>query len=465
MEVTDETVTTLPRTTTLTTPAISGSGELAEPANVASATPSRLRTRLGKMSFSLTDQVASAGAMFLANIALARTQSKEDYGVFVLSYSVYTFLVGVHNAAMLEPYTIYGAGKYSSEFPEYLKLMRRTNAVICLVLTALLALGLAVVVLAAPHWSFQSLAGLPITLAVLLSSGFWRRTYYIEQKAQNAATLSMIFLIVVCIGLLLTARFAILNSFSIMIVLALAWVAAALTRGRDLIFKNASNHFLSGHSAYWQEHWKYARWILGICLVFQLSTQGYYWLVAGFLSVKEVAEIRAMYMIVTPVDQFFVAMSYIVLPRMAFHYADRNNKRFIALLRRYQWLTAAATIGLFAAVLLVGRPLIHVVYGGKFDSAVPLLYVLAALPFINGIGNPLNLALKSMERSNNVFYAYLASGLVTCALGVPMVRHYGLMGAGIGMLISAAAYSSVLAIAFLAARRGQLKISSLATES
>jgi O-antigen/teichoic acid export membrane protein len=417
------------------------------------------------MGFSLTDQVASAGAMFLANIALARTQSKEDYGVFVLSYSVYTFLAGVHNAAILEPYTVYGAGKYSSVFPEYLKLMRRTNAVICLVLTALLAVGLAAVILAAPHWSFQSLAGLTIALGVLLSSGFWRRTYYIEQKAQSAATLSVIFLMVVCMGLLITAQLAVLNSFSILIVLALAWIAAALTSGRDLILGSASNHFLREHSGYWQEHWKYARWILGICFVFQLSTQGYYWLVAGFLSVKEVAEVRAMYMIVTPVDQFFVAMSYIVLPRMAFHYASRNNSSFVSLLKRYQWLTAAATIALFIAVLLVGRPMIHLVYGGKFDSAVPLLYVLAALPFINGIGNPLNLALKSMERSNNVFYAYFASGLVTCTLGVPMVRHYGVMGAGIGMLISAAAYSAVLAIAFLAARRGKAQVGRLAAES
>src|SRR5260370_41882274 len=55
--------------------------------------------RMRQIGFSIADQGFSVGGMFLVNVALARTQSKEEYGIFALSYSVFTFLAGLHNAA------------------------------------------------------------------------------------------------------------------------------------------------------------------------------------------------------------------------------------------------------------------------------------------------------------------------------------------------------------------------------
>ena len=75
--------------------------------------------RFRQVGFSVTDQAFSVGGMFLINVALARTQTKEEYGMFALCYSVFTFLSGLHNAAILEPYTVYGSGRYSNRFSEY----------------------------------------------------------------------------------------------------------------------------------------------------------------------------------------------------------------------------------------------------------------------------------------------------------------------------------------------------------
>jgi len=60
----------------------------------------------------------------------------------------------------------------------------------------------------------------------------------------------------------------------------------------------------------------------------------------------------------------------------------------------------------------------------------------------------MNDALKSMERPHVVFYAYVASGAMTFAAGLPLVRYLGVRGAVIGMLLSAAAYTSLLAVGF-----------------
>src|SRR5579872_5247178 len=73
-------------------------------------------SRVKPLAYSLADQALAVGGGFLANVALARTQTKEAYGMFALSYSVYLFLSSLHNAAILEPYTVYGSGRYRERF-------------------------------------------------------------------------------------------------------------------------------------------------------------------------------------------------------------------------------------------------------------------------------------------------------------------------------------------------------------
>src|SRR5882762_10157803 len=96
--------------------------------------------RMRQIGFSIADQALAVGGMFLANVALARTQSKEEYGIFALSYSVFTFLAGLHNGAILETYTVYGSGRYNSRFPEYASLLWRSNAWLGLAISATLSL-------------------------------------------------------------------------------------------------------------------------------------------------------------------------------------------------------------------------------------------------------------------------------------------------------------------------------------
>ena len=92
---------------------------------------------------------------------------------------------------------------------------------------------------------------------------------------------------------------------------------------------------------------------------------------------------------------------------------------------------------LFAAgVRIAGRQVVHALYAGKFDGVAPLLFLLALLPLLMGVGNTMNDALKAAELPKMVFYAYLASGAATLLAGIPLVSHFGMPGAIYGMLIS-----------------------------
>jgi O-antigen/teichoic acid export membrane protein len=398
--------------------------------------------------YCLADQGCSVGAIFLANVMLARTQSTEEYGMFALSYSVYAFLSGLHNATILEPYTVYGSGRYRDRFAQYARMMARSNAMVATALTVGLLLACLILRAFAPQFGLHALVGLALTVGTLLSASFVRRAFYVQGNPKLAARISFVFFLCVGCGLLLAIQFHTLNSFSVFLILALGWLVGCAGGARRLFDRKPRIGFLPSEAGYWHEHWKYTKWVLGTALVFQLTTQGYYWLVAGLLSLKDVAQLKAIYILVTPVDQFYIALNYLVLPAMAGHFASGRRPEYFALWKKVGIGTICFT-GLFAAgVRVAGRSVVHALYAGKFDGVVPLLFTLALLPLLMGIGNTMNDALKAAEMPRLVFYAYLASGAATLLAGIPLVSHWGLQGAVYGMLLSGATYSTVLALAF-----------------
>ena len=406
-------------------------------------------SRLMPVAYSFSDQALAVGANFLANVMLARTQSKEEYGMFVLSYSLFTFLAGLHNSAILEPYTVYGSGRYRNRFSEYLRLMLRVNVFAGLLLTMAVLLVSLVLYWAAPQYVSRALLGLGLTVGVLLSGTFLRRVFYLQRQPAFAAQASLICFVTVACALWLVARAHLLNGFSVFMILALGWIAAGLGLGSKLALGGPGPSFLDSEPGYWQEHWKYSKWVLSTAFVFQLTSQGYYWIVAGFLSVKDVAGLRAMQMLVAPIDQVFIALCFLVIPALAARYASNRMGDFLSFTKRYGFAVVSATALFALAVRLVGRPVMHWLYAGKFDDLAPILYVLAFLPLLMGIGNVMSSALNAAEKPKLVFYAYLCSGAATLFGGIPLVIHFGLPGAVYGMLLSGSVYSAALALGFL----------------
>lgn len=397
---------------------------------------------------SFIDQGFAVGGAFLANIVLARTQSKEEYGLFALSYSVFTFLAGLHNSAILEPCTVYGAGRYRDRFVTYARLTWHLNWIVGLVLSSLTLSTCLILHWFAPELLSRALIGLGITVGILLSGTLMRRLFYLQRRPVLAAKASFTYFVVVAFGLWLASKVNLLNSLTVFLLLALGWCVAGLVLWRELPVKKQVQSFLDSEPHYWREHWKYSRWVLATAFVFQLTTQGYYWLVAGFLSVTEVAELRAMHLLVAPMDQVFIALSLLLIPALATQYAAKRMRQFFSLCKRFTAGVIVLTLLFALCVRLLGKITIHIVYGGKFDGLASLLYVLAILPLLLGVGAAVSSALNAAEKPRLVFYAYGISGATTFLVGIPLVMYFGLPGAAYGMLVSGATCTIALSVGF-----------------
>lgn len=412
-------------------------------------------SKLKPVAYSFMDQAFSVGGTFLANVALARTQTKEEYGMFALSYSIFIFLAGLHNATILEPFTVYGSGRYRDRFSDYFPIMARGNFLLGLTLSGGISLLFLVFWRFAPHLASRALLGLGITIGVLLYGIFLRRAFYVQRQPALAAKFSMTFFAAVAVGLLLALRAHLLDGLWVFLILALGWTVAGARYGRKLPVGKMRTAFLEEEPSFWRVHWEYTRWVLITAFVFQLMTQGYYWLVAGFLSVKEVGELRAMSNLIAPVDQIFIALGYVVLPAMASHYVMKRPDNLLSLTKRYALATLGVTALFALGVRILGQQMMHVLYAGKFDNLAPLLFALGLLPLLMAMGNTMAQALKATEKPKLVFYGFLSSGAATFAVGIPLVMHFGLRGAVYGMLLSGATFSVAIGIGFLAAVHGK----------
>src|SRR5579871_1778800 len=405
--------------------------------------------RLASVAYSLVDQGLSVGGGFLVNVALVRAQTKEEYGLFVLSYSFFSVLMGLYAAAVLEPFMVYGAGRYRERFHEYSRLVAQGSVWILAGLTLFLLGVFLALRWIAPHLVSRALFGLALTAGILLSGHLLRRMFYLQHQPNLAALSSFIYFVTVGCGLTVVTLAKALNSFSVFLVLASGWIVAALILGRKLNFGDKRKSFLEHEPTYWRIHWDYSKWVFLTACIYQFTTQGYYWIVAFFLSAKDVAELRAMYILVTPIDQAFIAMVYLIVPALAAHYATKRVNAYRSLWERYALASILVTVVFAILIWIAGRPLVHVLYAGKYDSVVPILYLLALLPLLMAVGHTLNSALIAAERPKLVFFAFFCSGGATFIIGIPLVIRYGVRGAACGMLFSGVTYTAALVFAFV----------------
>ena len=404
--------------------------------------------RAWQIGLSVADQGFTLGGMFLLNVTLARTQTKEEYGIFALSYSILTFLTGLHNAAILEAYTIHGSGRYHEQFHEYARLLGRANRGLCVGLTLTLTAAWAVLHWTKPQLVSPTMLAMALTCGILLMAAFVRRTFYIRCRPDLAARFSAVFFFACTALLLIFSHARPLNGFSAFVIAASAWCIAGLALAGKWHAGTPEKSVADIEPQYWAEHWKYSRWVFVTALVFQLTGQAYYWLAAAFLSMKDVGELRAMYNLVTPVDQIFAAMILLILPMMSRRFASRRMTGLISLWRRYCLFTFLVTSGYAVFMNLFGRELLHLLYGGKFDDLTSFLGIMVLLPVVMGVGNTVNAALKASEKPQAVFAAYITSGAATFVLGLPLILHFGIRGALYGMLLSGAIYTTTLCIVF-----------------
>ncbi len=396
-------------------------------------------------STALADQALFAGSGFLVNILLARWFPLELYGAYALAFSIYLFLSSFHNAMLLEPMSVLGPASYRKSLPDYLGRLLRLHFAVTVLLGLVVGIGGAVFGFFAKTTVLPSaLWGVCVGTPCMLFFWLWRRAAYLELRPNVALRGAAVNTAAVVLLMFLFHAWGWLTPFTAFVVQAIAGIAASLVLMLSVRPRLRFPWLDDAMRTILKQHWEYGRWVVVTAFVFWLAGDAYYVIVASTASINDVAVLRAIQNLVRPVSQFIVAVTLLLVPWASARFADRESVTFRRGINRISVIFTAAAVAYLACLTIFGKWLTQLMYGGKYTQFAYLLPLMTLPVLFGAAAEGPAIAVRAMRVPSEIFWAYTAAAVPTVLFGVVLARHWGLLGAALGLAMSALAYCAVL---------------------
>jgi O-antigen/teichoic acid export membrane protein len=386
---------------------------------------------VAKGAWAILDQGLFAISNFGINIMMARWLAPRDYGAFTLAYAVFLVLATVHSALVVEPMLVFGAGKHRERFSTYLTVLMKGHWW----LTAAAGLVLGAVGSGALLLSTEvgvALLALAASTPFILLLWLVRRVCYLENRAHLAASGGLAYMAVLMGGAYALFKLQWLSSPTAFVLMGVASVTSALWIKSRLppASRGESKAFRREIAA---QHWRYGRWAVGTGVLGALVLNLYYFVIPIWHGLEATATLKALMNLMMPALHAFLALWVIALPRFV---RVRETPAFGVLIRRLLFLCCGAAILNWVALGLSHNYIVRFLYRGAYASDSQLLWIVGLVPLCYAVTTILENALRSLERSDEVFRAYVFSVGVTCLVGLPLTYRWGVGGAVAGLVIA-----------------------------
>ena len=413
---------------------------------------------MGRSAWAVSDQGFFAVSSVLLNILLARWLAPPEYGAFALAYTMFLLLGAVHTALFTEPMLVFGSDTYAQLWPGYMRVLLRGHWLLTCAGSLLLLIVSAAGWLGGEILLAQVSLGLAVAAPFSLLLWLMRRAAYARLRPQLATAASALYLLLIMAGLLALNFGRALTILSVMICMGLASAVAGLWLGWRLCGAAALVDSVQAkrpeQRAVLAAHWNYGRWALATGMLMWVPLNLFFIVLSGWVSLEASATLKALTNVVLPLMQANAALSALLLPLLVMRAG--NSVAFKQLIRSALLLFGAGGTLYALFLLTLGKPLVHLLYAGKYDGAGRLLWVLALLPMLDGVIVVLTSALRSLERPKLIFWANLWAAGCVLTLGVWATGFWGLSGAVFGMIMGNLLAILVLGISLLMSLRHPL---------
>ncbi len=376
----------------------------------------------------MLDQALISGANFVLNVLLARWLEASQYGAYALVFSVYLFVLGFFQAAILEPLYIFGTGEYRDSFSSYLGSVLCIQALLGAAASALaLGTGFIFFQFGSLHHMGAPLFGLAAAVPFMLLFTLLRGATYIVLTSARAALSSLLYTVVIlsCVSV-----FGPRHSLSTARAFLIMGVASALVS--FVLLLQLKPHFqLSKErlNRVWSDHWSFGKWELSKVGFDWVSENVAYAITGSLLGIVEAGVLKALTTLFLPLNQMLTALRRLILPHLATVAKHRGLHAAGASVRNLVVLYTSATVAYGLVLTLFGRFLAQHLYHGKFSGLVQLIPWFAFnLVFFGIPAQALDLGLRAVRSPKSIFTASISGTITQAVLGWPLVYLFGLRG-------------------------------------
>ena len=391
----------------------------------------------------VTDQAMISGCNFVSVLYLARVLSPSDFGTFSLALLCTLCMSNLHRATITQPMNVLGSGEHALEVAARLLALLRLHAVVIpLAVTALL-------LLAVHFFPDAKVAG---AAAGYIACTFFqetiRRYWYTLQRFRRAVFTDLLAYGGRIILLPIAGSLWSLTSSDVFLIMTLPILSAILVDVRRLPPRNPSHCMTVGQVV--RQHWPLSRWLVLTVLAVWGGSQAYPFLlsplgpatVATFMACRNL--LNATTVVIQSIDNY--------LPVRAAALLRSGGKGALTQhLVRTLVVTAAGGAAFSVMMVTAALPLLHLIYGGAYDDAAPILRILPLGTLAALMATVLGAYSLAMEDARASFFSNVGASAMSFTVGVWMVTADGIRGAAVAAVLTATA-ALVLQATFVVTR-------------
>lgn len=396
--------------------------------------------------WAVSDQGFFAVSNFALNVLLARWLMPQEFGSFVLAYTIFLLLATIHNGLIIEPLLVFGSSNYRDQHSMYRAAMLQLHVLFSIPLAIVLAGAAAIAWWMGNTDMAGALGTLSIAGPMILLLWMMRRICYLVSAPRRSAIAGMFYTVLMVLAMLGVQHFGRLGIVQALCILGGCSLICAI----GLMF---SEH------VHWPRpqqrqmirqvhkiHLRYGRWASAGGLAGFVPAQVYYLLLPVLISTQAAGILRGLTNPSLPMQHVITAISVLMLPRLSAAWGSKNFHRITEL--------GAALVCLVAIVYWIvcgifHAPLVYLMYGGgdsgsAFMQQSWLLWVIGLQAVLQAMTSIYGTAVVAMQRPDWCFYAQLASSAVALTAGIFLTKYYGVAGACFAILINLAVQAILL---------------------
>jgi O-antigen/teichoic acid export membrane protein len=388
----------------------------------------------GKWLFALADQGVCSAANFLAGAIIGRSCAPEQFGLYLLAFTVLLLCTDIQAALIWTPYTTTVPLLSSHDRRPYtaavLVHQLSFGFAVCLLLGSLVTVGLAF------HHSspYSSISRLLLLAApVLLCREAARRVCFALLRFRTAFVTDVVISAAQIVSLIFLARHGFISpasAFGAGTAAAVAglmlWVwlmrAEVLSRPGGML-----KHFVHNCST--------GGWVFLSGVVWTLLSNAYPWILSATLGTESAATWGVCIAVTASCNPLLLGLQNFMAPRVAHAYAEGGLPLLQRKSVRYSILFCAALVPIAVILLAAGGTIVRRVYGAAYAGHGSIVAIMALNLFALAAGFAPSRALFCLGKARSDALVNVGALFCTASVSVALINLGGVIGAAVGLLL------------------------------
>ena len=400
-----------------------------------------------KGALTILDQCCVSGTNFLTGVIIARTCGKEQFGLYVLGFSMFLFFsISLQQSLIISPYTIFGPRLKGKEHFVYMgsTLIHQIGLSLLAVVTLALISGVILARIGLPQlepvgWS---LCG---TIPLILLKEYARRICFAELKIHLALFMDVSVAIIQIGTLMLLAQYNLLSPSRSFVVIGAACGFASLA----WLIRNRKSIILEKRqiALHLYHNCMFGKWVFGTSLAELMGAELYPWCLTMFYGTTATGVLAVCIGVVSLISPFVVGVQNLLGPKMARAFTETGTLE-IRKMAINTTIFLAVIVGVFCVIMItMGDRIVLLIYGEKYAGNGSVVSVLALSVYVLTITIPEDYGIWAMERPDLNFKINFIVLLIAVSFGLFLAKSLGPLGAAFGLLIAritAATFRSIV---------------------